>query len=79
MRTEQEVGAAIWATYLINGDESGLTACERRHADMWLAKLGSEADVVDVGEPYFSWAYNRHTGLPYSGGEVADYTILYPE
>lgn len=62
-----------WASYLINGDDSGLEPGERQEIDAWITKQGLDrGDAVDCGEPYFSWS-NDANGL---GGDVAEYTFL---
>jgi hypothetical protein len=71
--TYVEIGAAYWASYLINGDASGMSDEERRLADAWLARVGGE--VVDCGEPFFTWSYGLHTGADCAGGDVVEYTI----
>jgi hypothetical protein len=66
-------GAAAWASYLINGDASGLTDEERDLADQWCEReLGPNGAVVDCGEPWFTWSYRLYTGAPYQGGDVVD-------
>lgn len=75
-RFEKEPGAAYWASYLVNGDASGIDETERALADAWLERMGA-ADVVDVGEPYFSWSYGFHTGAACSGGDLAEFTLRY--
>ena len=70
-------GAACWASYLINGDASGLSDEERELADAWFAReLGPNDAIVDCGEPYFTWSYRLHTGAPFSGGDVVDYRVI---
>jgi hypothetical protein len=70
-------GAAHWASYLINGDASGLTELERIQADAWCDReLEDGEQVVDCGEPYFSWSFGMYTGIPVKGGDLVDYTIL---
>ena len=70
-------GAACWASYLINGDTSGLSDEERNLADAWCEReLGPNDCIVDCGEPYFTWHYKLHTGASYSGGEVVDYRVI---
>ena len=65
-----------WASYLINGDDSGLEPGERQEIDTWLAKQGLDrGDAVDCGEPYFSWN-NDANGI---GGDVAEFTFLIPQ
>ena len=71
-------GAACWASYLINGDASGLTPAEKVAADAWLTREGiKRRDVVDcAAEAHFSWAFDLWTGLPSHGGDVLEYTII---
>jgi hypothetical protein len=61
-----ELGSAYWASYLINGDASGMTDEEIALAETWLERVGG--DVVDCGEPFFSWSYGLHTGTQCAGG-----------
>lgn len=66
---------AAWASYLVNGDASGLTPEERAQADAWLARegvriVGTEPDA----EPYFSWAARILVPeLDCTGAEMLDY------
>jgi hypothetical protein len=70
-------GAACWASYLVNGDASGLTEEERNLADAWCEReLGPNDAIVDCGEPYFTWHYRLFTGAPFSGGDVVDYRVM---
>jgi hypothetical protein len=70
-------GAACWASYLINGDASGLNDNERSLADAWCEReLGPNDAIVDCGEPYFTSHYDLYTGAPYRGGDVVDYRVL---
>jgi hypothetical protein len=65
-------GAACWASYLINGDASGLTDEERNLADAWCEReLGPNDAIVDCGEPWFTWSYRLYTGADAQGGDVA--------
>ena len=53
------IGAACWASYLINGDASGLSDDERQLADAWCEReLGPDDAIVDCGEPYFTNHYS---------------------
>ena len=62
-------GSAYWASYLINGDASGLSDSELATCDAWLVQNALERrEFVDVGEPYFSWSYGLHTGADCQGG-----------
>jgi hypothetical protein len=70
-------GAAYWASYLINGDASGLTNEERKLADAWCEReLGPNDAIVDCGEPYFTWSYRLYTGDDIQGGDVVDYRVM---
>ena len=67
---------AYWASYLVNGDASGLLdecpvnpdQSEQETINQWLESEGNP-DFFDCGEPYFSWR-NEATNL---GGDVCDY------
>lgn len=73
-------GSAAWASYLINGDASGIDDREKALADAWLER-NAVASVIDTerdedgdgAEPYFSWSYGFHTGDDCSGGNLLDY------
>lgn len=70
-------GAACWASYLVNGDATGLSEAERAEADAWCEReLGPNDAIVDCGEAYFTRFYRMHTGAPYDGGDVVDYRVL---
>ena len=60
-----------WASYLVNGDASGLEDGEQEQIDTWLEGEGT-LDFVDVGEPHFSHR-NDATNL---GGDVCDYVAI---
>jgi hypothetical protein len=80
----EEIGSAYWASYLINGDASGLEDKEIALADAWQKRL-APAYVVDVArdeetgeseDPWFSWSYGLHTGDPTcSGGDCLTYVL----
>lgn len=80
-------GAAIWASYLINGDGSGLIAKEIELADQWLED-NNIAFVVDIeGDSYFSWLYGQYADPRFDprmasddanatyGGNLLDYVV----
>lgn len=69
-----------WASFLINGDGSGLTDKERLQAAQQadLATERGEWSIVDVSDGWFSWhypLYDLSAGAP-AGGQVAEYTLL---
>jgi hypothetical protein len=63
---------AYWASYLINGDASGLEPADKAAADAFLARENLPGPV-DCGEQYFSRHNDAGTGL---AGDVCDYTFL---
>lgn len=71
-------GAAYWASYIINGDASGMDETERALCDTWMARELEEGEsIVDCEEESrFSWSYGLHTGGDCAGGDVLDYTVL---
>lgn len=74
-------GAECWASYLINGDCSGLTEEERAACDNWLAiELAEGETIVDCAdEGRFTWSYDLHTHTGIKGGNVLAYTVLTPK
>lgn len=76
----EAIGAAHWASYLVNGDASGLEERERELCDKWAEGI-APAYVVDVErdaegealEPSFTWSYGLHTGDDCAGGNVLTY------
>jgi hypothetical protein len=63
---------AYWASYLINGDDSGINADEKDTADKFLAEQKLPMPVSCTDEQYFKWG-NDATTL---GGDVLEYTFL---
>jgi len=78
IRTETAAGSAYWASYFINGDDSGLDDAEIALADAWLESQGDCDITLDSdAEPYFSWGYGRETGADCAGGDLLDYTLIF--
>lgn len=74
IKTFEAVGAAQWASYLINGDASGLEPREVELCDKWLEGLPGYIVGTEAGEPWFSWSYGLHTGDDScSGGDCLTY------
>lgn len=69
-------GPAHWASYLVNGDASGLTPKEKRQCDAWCERLGI-INVVSCGdEAWFTWHVQAHAPeVDYEGGDIIDYTV----
>ena len=65
----------FWASYLINGDASGLEPGDQEHIDAYLDQQ-EIAEVVDVEEDSerFTWSYDLYGGTA-QGGTVATYTV----
>ena len=87
IETIEFVLPVYWASYLVNGDDSGITEEERAEIDAFID--GAEIDAivkdgvlvsakrlagyVEVSEEsYFSWWNDALTGL---GGDVATFTF----
>lgn len=78
IKADTATAAAYWASYLVNGDDSGLEESEKALADAWLAKLAPAYVVSCEGESYFSWGYGAITGSECSGGDLLEYVIHVP-
>jgi len=72
MNTETYTLPAYWASYLINGDASGLEDGEQAAIDSWLAKNGNPNIVSCDGEPFFS----RYNDAGQLAGDMLEYTAL---
>lgn len=75
MKIDTITAPSHWASYLINGDASGLDDGESEIIDRWRKRHGVRAvhDVEDEGR--FTWSYNLfnpESGC--TGGNVAEYT-----
>ena len=75
-------GSAYWASYLINGDATGIEDRDAALCDAWCKRL-EPFYVVDVKrdrdgeaeEQYFSWSYGSITGDDCAGGDLIEYVI----
>lgn len=79
-------GPVHWASYLINGDASGLSDEEQAQAAAWLEREGVE--IIDVArdedgreyEPWFTWSYDLYAPeTNCKGGNVIDYVAIVHE
>jgi len=79
MKRETDIimGPPSFACAAINGDMSGFEVGEEQEYLEWLAfNVPDGWDIVDVSdEPGFSWNCRAH-GLPWSGGDLVEYTIM---
>jgi hypothetical protein len=73
LQTETYSLPVYWASYLINGDASGLEDGEQAEIDAWLASLPYGWECVDVSEDSDFRRSNDATDL---GGDCADYTFI---
>jgi len=65
---------SYWASYLINGDSSGISDKDKAECDSFIARMELPAPVDCSTESWFSW-HNDATDL---GGDVMEYTFLIP-
>jgi len=63
---------AHWASYLINGDASGISLVEKLECDAFLKSHGLPMPVSCSDEEWFSWRNDANT----LGGSVMDFTFL---
>lgn len=64
---------AYWASYLINGDASGLEDGEQETIDAWLEAHKGDGYVTNAGEvDEFSWSNDANS----IGGSVATYSFM---
>lgn len=50
IQVSTEIGSATWASYIINGDATGIDDDDRALADAWLEKVSADGgEVVDCG------------------------------
>jgi uncharacterized protein DUF6926 len=72
IKTATYILPAYWASYLINGDASGLSPAEGRQVDAWLA-INDNPNICDCGESYFSRTCDVPGAL---AGDVCEYTAI---
>lgn len=69
-----------WASYIINGDASGLTEDERAICDRAIEReCGDDWTIVDVSDDglRFTWSYRLYNPeADCDGGSVVDYTAI---
>lgn len=71
-RTETHTLPAYWASYLINGDDSGLSDNERRRIDRYVKVNGLGACLDVTNEEEFSWDNDADE----LAGSTAEYTFI---
>jgi hypothetical protein len=76
MDTFELTAPSYWASYLINGDSSGLNAVEKLACDDWL-KANRIFDVLDCVDAGFRW---RHDADEFAlAGDCQTYTCTIKE
>lgn len=66
---------AYWATYLINGDDSGISDEDKQQCDSFLSRERLTMPVSCSDESWFSWHNDSGNNL---GGDVMEYVFLIP-
>ena len=64
---------AYWASYLINGDASGLQDGEQEFIDAYLEREELPSPCDCSSESWFSWRNDSGNGL---GGDVLEFTFF---
>lgn len=72
MNTKTFTLPEYWASYLINGDFSGLDIVEKASIDTFLAAHPNLSCVDCSDEAWFQWRNDWNT----TGGNVLEYTFL---
>jgi hypothetical protein len=74
MQTLELTAPSAWASYLINGDASGISEEDQRAADQWLASIGHGGPVgcEDYG---FCRVHDAFGFMPF-GADCQTYTFL---
>lgn len=68
-----------WASYLVNGDHSGLSDAEKSQADRMILEVTKDignGHCVDCEEEGFSWRHDFQHIAGRLGGDVSTYTFL---
>jgi hypothetical protein len=72
-QTVTATGLSAWASYLINGDDSGIDAEDKRAANEFAQSLGGP--IVDCEDAGFMWRPDSFQFMPL-GGDCQRYTAL---
>lgn len=73
IKTREYQLPVYWASYLINGDASGLENGEQEEIDAFIEKESTPFPIcfIDCGESYFSLRNDANN----LGGDVCDFTV----
>lgn len=73
MKTVTYILPSHWASYLINGDSSGLSDADKRECDEWHTRNGISASAwCDCKEEYFA----RSNDFTWLAGNVCEFSFL---
>jgi len=76
MELTKIIAPAHWASYLINGDDSGLDPGEVDKIEDWLSREDA-GRAVSCEVEYFTWQLRLHCPeAGAEGGTVAEYTFI---
>lgn len=69
MKIETYMGIApsAWASYLINGDASGLDDVERVAVDAWITRYAEGDAPIDCDDAGFRWTHDAWPECPFGG------------
>lgn len=83
LKTIEITAPAYWASYLFNGDASGIEDSEAAACDAWLEREASGCksfSITDInGESYFGSWFDDWGQEGVTGGDLCDYVALYEE
>lgn len=75
MKTITGTAPSAWASYLINGDDSGIDSEDKAQADAWIQRMARGAPPVDCEDAGFRWDHDARTECPL-GADCQRYTFL---
>lgn len=74
MKTTTYIAPSAWASYLINGDASGLEGAEQAACDAWIASVGL-GDPVGCENAGFVHYHDARAHMPLAA-DCQEYTFL---
>ncbi len=75
MNTIKIIAPSFWASYLINGDASGMSESERKVCDAWLDQETLGNPPVSCEDYGFCHSHGASWFFPY-GADCQEYTFL---
>ncbi len=64
---------SAWASYLINGDATGISTEDKEAADQWLESLGM-GEPIDAEDCGFCWTHDAGNVMPL-GADCQEYSF----